>query len=95
VKEWKRHLELVRLSLLEMEGGEPREICLDNKERMRLTAMTSKRQATPPEPVPAKLDEMIGGTATVTPMGESEQAVVFFTLLEAQDSLPFKTEVLE
>src|SRR6266550_3366720 len=55
--------------------------------------MTSKRQPHRRRVSRAKLDDMIE-EATVDAYGESEQAVGFFTLLEEQLKLPFKTEVL-
>ena len=55
--------------------------------------MTSKRQPHRRRVSRAKLDDMIE-EATVDAYGESEQTVGFFTLLEEQLKLPFKTEVL-
>ena len=55
--------------------------------------MPSKRQQHRRSLSPAKLDQMIE-EATVDAYGESEQTVGFFTLLEDQLKLPFKTEVL-
>ena len=55
--------------------------------------MTSKRQPHRRRLPLAKLDEMIE-EATVDAYGESEQTFGFFTLLEEQLKLPFKTEVL-
>ena len=55
--------------------------------------MKSKRQPTHRSLPPAKLDEMIE-EATVDANGESEQVTGFFTLLEEQIKVPFKTEML-
>jgi len=55
--------------------------------------MTSKRQPPYRSLPPAKLDEMIE-EAIVDAYGESEQVTGFFTLLEEQLKLPFKTEML-
>jgi hypothetical protein len=45
------------------------------------------------EPSPARLDEMIE-EAIVDAYGESEQIVGFYTMLEDNLTLPFKTEML-
>jgi len=55
--------------------------------------MTSKRLPPHRSPPLGKLDEMIE-QATVDAYGESEQVTGFFTLLEEQIKVPFKTEML-
>jgi Calcium binding len=58
---------------------------------------TSKKTRKPSrrgkEPSPAKLDEMIE-EAIVDAYGESEQIVGFYTMLEGNLEVPFKTEIL-
>jgi hypothetical protein len=60
-----------------------------------IASMTMKPKHKPlrPKLSAARLDEMIE-EATVDAYGESEQTVGFFTLLEDNLKLPFKTEVL-
>ncbi len=61
------------------------------------TKAASKKTSKPPRrgngPSEAKLDEMIEA-AIVDAYGESEQTVGFYTMLEDNLALPFKTELL-
>lgn len=54
---------------------------------------TTKKPGRSAQPSDAKLDEMIE-EAIVDAYGESEQAIGFYTMLEDNLAMPFKTEML-
>jgi hypothetical protein len=60
---------------------------------MTIRKKTTKKPGRSSPPSDAKLDEMIED-AIVDAYGESEQAVGFYTMLEDNLAMPFKTEIL-